>query len=436
MTYNSDNFDLSNWELTLPVDSKGGTSGDADVVPYLDNYQSKYFYSGSDGAMILIANVAGATTPNTQYARDELREMDGNDVAGWKLSEGGTMTATLKVDSAPRLSDGTPGREVIGQIHGANNELVRMYWDNNTVYFHNDRAGSHNQEIQYNLVDAAGNTPVIHLGDEFSYKIDEHNNTLTVDVYVNGDDYNSTTTVNSVWQTDTLYFKAGVYLGENDSQHATGNGEVSFYGLDFSHTAGDGLGGLKEILGTKGNDSLNTDGVYGGLVNGLAGNDTLYGHNGNDSLYGSTGNDKLYGSRGDDLLCGGAGDDIMNGGSGNDILTGNSGHDTMTGGTGNDTFKYYAATDGGDTITDFHNIVGDTDTLNLAGLFEANGLGTMDTATAIKDHILLVTQQSDGVHVDFDKDGTGSGAAVHLVTLAGDHLSSLDILHQIKTAAG
>jgi hypothetical protein len=47
-----------------------------------------------------------------------------------------------------------------------------------------------------------------------------------------------------VWNSDTFYFKAGVYLGVNEST-GSGEGQASFYGLDFSHGAG-GMGGWDE----------------------------------------------------------------------------------------------------------------------------------------------------------------------------------------------
>jgi len=32
LIYNSDHFDLTNWKLTIPVDSTGGTSGTAVTI--------------------------------------------------------------------------------------------------------------------------------------------------------------------------------------------------------------------------------------------------------------------------------------------------------------------------------------------------------------------------------------------------------------------
>ncbi|MFD2836365.1 polysaccharide lyase family 7 protein [Azotobacter vinelandii] len=53
--------------------------------------------------------VNGATTSGSKYARSELREMKGSERAAWKLSEGGTMTATLEVDKVPQKVRWQPG---------------------------------------------------------------------------------------------------------------------------------------------------------------------------------------------------------------------------------------------------------------------------------------------------------------------------------------
>src|SRR3990170_1487990 len=89
----SGNFDLSNWKITLPVDQSGTIIGTAQEIKSLSGYQDlNYFYTGSDGAV---------------------------------------------------------GRMVVGQIHGQDAELTRLYWDNGTVYFVNDHAGSTGQEAAF-----------------------------------------------------------------------------------------------------------------------------------------------------------------------------------------------------------------------------------------------------------------------------------------------
>ena len=71
--------------------------------------------------------------------------------------------------------------------------------------------------------------------------IDAHKDKLTVKVLADGQEYVSKTSINDVWDSDTFYFKAGVYLGVNENT-GSGEGQVSFYGLDFSHDGG-GMGG-------------------------------------------------------------------------------------------------------------------------------------------------------------------------------------------------
>ena len=168
--------------------------------------------------------------------------MEGSDRADWKLSEGGTLTATLKVDETPIKDGGTPGRVVVGQIHGQDDELVRLYYEGGKVYFMNDQAGSGNKETKFTFKNADGKQPNIALGETFSYMIEARGSKLLVKILADGQEYVSKTSINSVWKSDTFYFKAGVYLGVNENT-GHGEGQVSFYGLDFSHKAGDGLGG-------------------------------------------------------------------------------------------------------------------------------------------------------------------------------------------------
>ncbi|WP_243374855.1 polysaccharide lyase family 7 protein [Microvirga solisilvae] len=230
----SGNFDLSNWKITLPVDSSGTISGTAVEVQNLSGYQnSKYFYTGPDGAMVFYAPVDGATTSGSSYARSELREMNGSSKAAWNLSTGGFMSATLEVDAAP-MRDGQGKKLVIGQIHGQDDELVRLYWQDNKLYFANDQSGSDNKEHNFTFKADDGSAPDVSLNEKFSYTINAKGNVLDVDVYADGKVYHSHTTINSVWQSDTFYFKAGAYLGANET-NGSGYGQTSFYALSFNH---------------------------------------------------------------------------------------------------------------------------------------------------------------------------------------------------------
>ena len=64
-----------------------------------------------------------------------------------------------------------------------------------------------------------------------------------------------------------------------------------------------------------------------------------------------------------DELRGGGGNDILNGNGGDDILKGEAGNDTMTGGAGND--RFVLANTGIDTITDYSNVIGNADTIDI-----------------------------------------------------------------------
>lgn len=228
------NFDLSNWKITLPVDSNGGFSGTAMEVKNLSTYQhSKYFYTAADGAMTFVAPVEGATTSGSSYARSELREMNGTANAAWNLNTGGFMSATLEVDAAP-IRDGMGGRIIVGQIHGQDDELVRLYWENGKLYFANDQAGSSNSETKFYFVNASGQQPSVSLDERFSYTINAKGDTLEVTVFADGQIYKSVSKINSVWQSDTFYFKAGAYLGANET-NGSGYGQTSFYALNFNH---------------------------------------------------------------------------------------------------------------------------------------------------------------------------------------------------------
>lgn len=474
MAYNSDNFDLSNWKITLPVDSEGGTSGVAVEVKNLVGYEDpKYFYDAPDGAMVFSAMVDGATTSGSKYARSELREMNGSDRAAWKLSEGGTMTATLEVDKVPQ-KDGGPGKIVIGQIHGQDEELVRLYHENGKVYFVNDRAGSSNDETTFALKDASGKEPNISLNEKFSYKIDAKGDALTVEVYADGQTYTSTSKINSVWQSDSFYFKAGAYLGVNEST-GSGNGQVSFYDLDFGHTKGSGLDGLQgqsaKSASTDNTDSQDTDSQADGgtasssdadkqadgstgtntasskdsvpassqtlkgdsgnnSLSGTEGNDVIRANGGNDEVHGRNGSDELHGNSGNDKLYGDAGNDRLLGTSGNDVLQGGLGKDLLEGGSGTDKFVFTSLEDAGDTIADFRS----GDVIDITALMEKFSDGGDDMSPAELESNGFISYEEvddDAYELHVDVDGAeGAAADIALVTVVGidDSVTDTDAL--------
>jgi hypothetical protein len=196
----SGNFDLSESKIGLPVDSAGGFSGTSLEVKKLAGYvHTGYFYTAPDGAMTFVASVEGATTKGSQYARSELREMIGSERAAWSLAKGGVMSATLEIDHASIKFNGTAGRIVVGQIHGGDDELVRLYWENGKLYFANDQAGSNNSEQKFYFLNAAGKQPRVSLNERFSYTISAKGDDLVVTINADGQAYTSVSKINSVW---------------------------------------------------------------------------------------------------------------------------------------------------------------------------------------------------------------------------------------------
>jgi Ca2+-binding RTX toxin-like protein/PAS domain-containing protein len=90
---------------------------------------------------------------------------------------------------------------------------------------------------------------------------------------------------------------------------------------------------------TAGSDYLNGYDDIANRIDGLAGNDTLYGAGLDDRLLGGDGNDVLVGYGGNDELQGGSGDDWLDGVLGNDTLIAGGGHDTLIGAGGNDLYR-------------------------------------------------------------------------------------------------
>jgi len=232
-------IDYSMWYITLPVDANNAYVGEAKYIKPAGNTQvNPWYYVNTAGEQIFRAPVEGATTSGSNYARSELRELTANGaLAAWQINSGtgGQMNATLKVKEVPtKLSTNTAGKVVIGQIHGPSDELVRMYYDAGEVYFVNDLGGNTAVETKYYLLDTGGAHANVALNTSFSYKIRAKGHTLSVYAYIGGVTYSSVTTINSIWDGQDLYFKAGVYLGQNET-NGTGFGETAFSTIAVTH---------------------------------------------------------------------------------------------------------------------------------------------------------------------------------------------------------
>jgi hypothetical protein len=391
------NFNLAHWKITLPTDRNGNFSGTASEVKNLSSYVSpRYFYTGSDGAMVFMAPVEGATTSGARYARSELREMNGSERAAWTIKQGGFMKATLKIDQAPTLLNGAKGRVVVGQVHGQDEELVRLYWEKGSLYFVNDIAGATGRETKFALTNKTGSKPNVTLDEKFTYSINVTADHVKVTVSADGQTYTATDKINQAWRSDAFYFKAGTYLGVNETQGA-GYGQTSFYDLKFSHP----VKAYQATIKTNGHPS--TSKTYAGTSK----NDRLTGSAGNDRIESEIGNDTLWGK------------------SGNDVLVGGAGRDSFT-------FDTKLGASNIDVILDF-NVKDDTIRLNdtvftklKSGKLSPESFVVGQKPLDAQDRIIYNKKTGS---LSYDPDGSGSSRAIQFAKIdAGLKLKAADFL--------
>ncbi len=291
------NFDLLTWALDTPEPETAGSSdalrtGETDLDT---GHEDEFFFTAADGGMVFKATIGGATTSeNTSFTRSELREQlrrgntsistqgvnENNWVLGYQPEtpratggRGGLLTATLKVDEvATSGSEQHEGRFIIGQIHGEDDEPIRLYFkkfadnERGVIYFaHEIRASAANnfdstdnwfvvvgndnpnrdQETEPFKVRAESDNPEqgIALGEIFSYEIDQTGSVIDV-IVRRGDlegpiightsidmaELGSGYDVVEEWN----YFKAGTYVqnntGDDDDVYQT-----TFYALSNTH---------------------------------------------------------------------------------------------------------------------------------------------------------------------------------------------------------
>jgi Ca2+-binding RTX toxin-like protein len=188
-------------------------------------------------------------------------------------------------------------------------------------------------------------------------------------------DYNSTSAV----EHDVIKFGAGISASNLVFTNVGGSLQVDYSATDSIsiqyHLYGDGRWDFSTIqfddgstldislastaytlttTGTEANDSLFPSNNGANVINGLGGDDKIWGKDGNDTISGGTGNDSIYAGGGDDSLSGGdgndsifasTGNDSVDGGNGDDYLNGDIGNDTLIGGSGNDTLDAGAGDD-------------------------------------------------------------------------------------------
>jgi len=285
-----ENFDLSQWKLDTPAGRDSSSDCRAqDTEPFeYNNFPSRsepYFFTHSDGGMRFVTEIGGATTGGScsSRTRSELREMlrgsntsidttgkNGDYRNNWALgyqpnnsaadsgkswgAREGKLSATLRVNRVTTSGNNSQrGRTVIGQIHAADDEPLRLNYkrppgfDGGCIYASSEESGGSDT----NFVLIGNNTSCsqdpgsdgIALGELFSYEIENIDEDIRV-VIRRGD--RDGPIINSVVidldqldsgydvPNDYMYFKAGAYT-QNDTGNDGDHDIITFYRLNVEH---------------------------------------------------------------------------------------------------------------------------------------------------------------------------------------------------------
>ena len=220
------NFDLSIWSLQLPVGSPGAPT----TIPpsqlkgpsgYTD--PAYFFTDRNDGSMTFWAPEKGVTTPNSNFARSELREMNANgSAASWALAGSHKLSANLRIVSV--TSNVCVGQVHLGAGGPSTKPLLELYYRPNGDII----IGTENSPDGGQTLHTVGNVP---LGTRWNYVIAIAGGN-TIRLTVNG----ATTSyaIPSSFNQYGMYFKAGSY-NQSSSESTTNGAKVKFYSLTVNH---------------------------------------------------------------------------------------------------------------------------------------------------------------------------------------------------------
>jgi hypothetical protein len=239
----SDLFDLSEWNLTLPVDSTGGNGGTvcpgelaAAVITtqqLLAGFTDPYFQINSSGQLIFTDPSDGATTTpcsGSNHTRSELHEYyTGTNAATngcWTSAVGGTLQASAVVNVASTGSD----EATIGQIHGNGGAAFTLL-----------KYRPAEQELLLSVytspADTASTDTVllsnVTIGETINYSL-SFNSSGLITATANGTTV--TVTAGSGWDTYPVRFALGAYSAAPNTANPTGaETQVSFSSFKITH---------------------------------------------------------------------------------------------------------------------------------------------------------------------------------------------------------
>lgn len=229
-------FDPNLWKITFPLENPQTGNALEVLNPEFSSYVlgneawpeelARYFYTTDEGQAFYCI-YTGATTPNSDYARTELREMVGNDQHNWTLQTGGHLHGRLKITD---FEEGA-NKLFFMQIHGkspSDKPLLKCIWENGRIRL---LTKSGERLTDYKKGDNGKYTEVGE--DWFTCTIDV--DTAALSIKINGETIETFDweEVLQYWPSDnTYYFKAGNYL-QHDREGAAA--KVTYSELKVSH---------------------------------------------------------------------------------------------------------------------------------------------------------------------------------------------------------
>jgi hypothetical protein len=217
-------LNLTNWKLTLPVDSCDDDEWADEVTqPALSTFRdARYFTVNSARGVVFRARVDGArTSSNTKYPRSELREMTdhGEQRASWSNKSSGDGVHKLTMEAAITATPSNKPQVVAAQVHDASDDviMIRLYGRQLVV-------DANDSKVRLPLDDD------YQLGRRFTISITAVSGHIRVV-------YNGSRTVDYQRSGSGMYFKAGCYTLSNTSYDQSDRfGEVVIYKLSVSHS--------------------------------------------------------------------------------------------------------------------------------------------------------------------------------------------------------
>jgi hypothetical protein len=217
-SYPGENFNLGGYTLQLPT----GTQGSVDTVSgstLESGYTNKpYFYSDSDGAMVMMDPRVGSTTSGSLHPRTEMREN-----ATWTTGGTNILDANVAVTKIPgntaiaQIFQGTGPSKPLCELQYSSSGAVKLFLEDT-----NEGGASHTTTIT-----------TVPVGTKFTYQLKLSGKTITVKV-------NSTTktfTMDDSFVGEKFYFKAGNYdqTATQGTPQTSDGTVVKFYSLNITH---------------------------------------------------------------------------------------------------------------------------------------------------------------------------------------------------------